>query len=224
VDFTGGTLANVANGYVHGEANSLMSFASQSMLDAIGHFSSDGLVHIAGQPLTIPASQSLGGSGTLQGDMTNNGTLAPGNSPGAIAVNGNYVQSERATMVMELAGTGLEDFDRLSVSGSAALDGTLTISLLNGFIPSPTDQFQIISASSLNGRFDTINVIGGSFDVIYSSDAVTLSNFAAVPEPAVLLAAAALPLLLRRRARRGLAGSSSSRTSAMVATTARCAR
>ena len=141
------------------------------------------------------------GPGTLQGNLTNNGTLAPGNSPGAIAVTGNYAQSPGAQMLMELAGTAPEDFDTLSISGSATLGGTLKISLLDNFLPSPIDSFPILTAAALLGHFDTITTDAGSFDVLYSPNSVTLTNFSPVPEPTAMLLLSAVPLLSRRRRR-----------------------
>ena len=63
------------------------------------------------------------------------------------------------TLSLEIAGTAADQFDALSVEGDAVLDGLLDLSLLDGFIPQPSESFAILTAAGLSGQFD--NVIGG---------------------------------------------------------------
>jgi hypothetical protein len=205
-DFSKGAIANAGSATFVGGPGSLMNFAAGfDPLTQIGDIQTQGLIHIAGEPLEIPRDKSVGGSGTIEGDVTNAGALAPGNSPGVIAITGDYLQDPTGALVMELAGTKSDEFDTLAVSGSASVDGSLSVSLLDDFVPAASDQFTILTAASLLGHFanapDHVDVNGGRFDVIYSPNSVTLSNFvAAVPEPVSLgLLFAATPLLARRR-------------------------
>ena len=95
-----------------------MSFAAGfDPLSAIGTIQTQGLVHVAGHPLEIPPNKSIGGSGTIEGDVTNNGTVAPGNSPGALEIAGAYTQAADAALDMEIAGTAADQFDTLSRRG-----------------------------------------------------------------------------------------------------------
>jgi hypothetical protein len=190
-DFARGQILNATHATFTGGTGSIMEFgAGFDPLTQIGTLQTQGIVHIAGQPLVIPASKSVGGSGTITGDVTNHGAVAPGNSPGVLNVSGNYTQASDASLVMEIAGTSSDKFDQLSITGSASLDGELDISLLDGFVPASGDQFHILSAASLTGIFGNapggIDVVGaaGHFDVVYSPTGVTLTNFQAVPEPA----------------------------------------
>ncbi len=206
LDFSRGQFLNTSSATVTGVSGSLMNFAAgYDPLTAIGHFFSDGLVHINGQPLVIPATATVHGSGSIEGDVTNQGAIAPGNSPGEIDIVGSYTQDFSASMLMELAGNTSDQFDILTVNGTASLGGDLSVALLDGYVPSPTDQFQIVTAGSLNGSFANaltgIDLPGGHFDVLYSPTGVTLANFTSVPEPAALtLIASALVFgSLRRR-------------------------
>src|SRR5207244_615992 len=104
--------------------------------------------------LTIPPSRVVGGSGTLEGDVTNQGTLSPGNSPGEIDIVGSYTQSPTALLNIELAGTTQDLYDFVSISGTATLDGNLAVSLLDGFLPVHSDSFKFLSAGSVIGQFD----------------------------------------------------------------------
>jgi len=207
--FVAGQLLAANNATFTGASGSLMSFKDQAQYNSVGTVTSQGLIHIAGQNLVIPQNQSVGGSGTIEGDVTNNGSIAPGSSPGAITVDGSYTQASSGALLMEIAGTGPENFDSLAITGAASLDGLLNISLLDGFLPSATDSFAILTAGSLSGTFDNvsgnkINFTGGTFDVAYSPSGVTLSNFQAVPEPLgiALIGLATTALSVRRKRRR----------------------
>jgi hypothetical protein len=207
-NFVRGDVLNAQNATFTGGAGSLMSFpAGFDPLTAIGTIQTEGLVHVAGRPLEIPHNKSVGGSGTIEGDVTNNGTVAPGNSPGALEIAGSYTQASDAALDMEIAGTAADQFDMLKVNGAAAIDGLLNVSLLDGFLPSATDSFSIVTANSLSGTFDNvsgnkISLTGGTFDVAYSPTGVTLSNFQAVPEPgSVALIALAMTAAGVRRQR-----------------------
>jgi hypothetical protein len=110
--------------------------------------------------------------GTLRGaanvgfDLVNNGgTLAPGSpAVGTTNVAGEYlVVSPDAALEIELGGTAAGQFDRLVVSGQALLDGSLNVSLVNGFSPANGDSFDILDFGTLAGAFGTVNLppLGG---------------------------------------------------------------
>jgi len=204
--FVKGQLLAANNATFTGANGSLISFKDQAQYDSVGHINSSGIVHIAGQPVVVQQNQSIGGSGTIEGNVTNNGTIAPGASPGALEINGSYTQAATGSLLMEIAGTDAELFDTLSATGPASLDGLLNVALLDGFVPSASDSFRILSASSVSGTFD--NVVGGKiafsdgqFNVAYSPSGVTLSNFAPVPEPGAfaLIGLAMTTAIARRR-------------------------
>jgi len=112
-----------------------------------------------GDTLALEAGALLVGSGTLSSNLVNGGTVSPGSSPGIITVDGNYTQESGGILEIELggdqAGTG---YDQLQVTGAATLAGTLDVSLIDGFIPSNGDVFEIITANTLSDTFTTINL------------------------------------------------------------------
>jgi len=91
----------------------------------------------------------LAGSGTVGGSVENTtGTVAPGNSPGVLTIEGNYTQGSAATLAIEIAGTAAgTGHDQLDVNGASGphdwttadfdLDGDVTDfnSLANNFVP-----------------------------------------------------------------------------------------
>src|SRR5205085_8584008 len=79
---------------------------------------------------------TLNGTGTITGDVNNaGGTLSPGLSPGTINITGNYTQGSTATMAIELAGATAGQFDVVNVTGGVTLDGTFSVALINGYVP-----------------------------------------------------------------------------------------
>lgn len=97
----------------------------------------------------------LGGNGTITGNLTNSGTVSPGNSPGTITVTGNYTQTSSGNLVIELASA--TSFDRLVVNGSAALAGNLQIDALGGYNPVGQSFTFLTAAGGVSGMFSTLS-------------------------------------------------------------------
>ena len=80
---------------------------------------------------------TLSGTGRVNGVLTNTGTLSPGNSPGIFTVNGAYSQGATGTLAVEItpsavAGTGYDQLLVTGTPGTAALGGTLAVTMANG--------------------------------------------------------------------------------------------
>ena len=125
------------------------------------------------------------GAGTFNGYVINYGTVSPGASPGVLAINGNYTQNY-GTLDIELAGylQGFE-YDLLSITGTATLDGTLSVSLLDSFLPGFGSSFSILEAAGgVSGTFGTLDLpsLGGGlgWEVAYNPTNV---NLTVTPEP-----------------------------------------
>jgi len=138
----------------------------------------EGLVSVGGT-LSIGAGSTASGDGTIDGNVTNNGLVAPGASPGALNIEGDYAQSAAGTLHIELAGVvpGTQ-YDQLLITGDAMLDGTLEVSLLGGFVPSPGQSYTLLTAADVDGTFSIEmlpSVPGRIFDVIYNPQSVVLT-------------------------------------------------
>jgi len=105
---------------------------------------------------------TIGGVGTVSANINNEGGMvAPGVGTGRLAGTGNYNQQSGGTLEIEIGGTTpLAEFDSLNVPGTATLDGTLTVSLVDLgtglFDPIAGNSFTILSADS--GRSGTFSV------------------------------------------------------------------
>ena len=83
------------------------------------------------------------------------GTLAPGNSPGILTVNGNFTQGPGGTYNVLIVSA--QNYSRLAVSGAANLNGTLRLTLASGFQPAPGDSFSVLTAAKgINGTFRNV--------------------------------------------------------------------
>ncbi|MDO8290100.1 MAG: autotransporter domain-containing protein [Parvibaculum sp.] len=107
----------------------------------------------ASSGITIEQGATLGGTGLIEGDITNYGTLAPGQSPGVMNVVGSVTMAAGSVFDVEIAG-GLAD--QLNVSGAP---GTVTIdpgAILQATFTGGTDGFagDILTATGgITGAF-----------------------------------------------------------------------
>lgn len=109
---------------------------------------------------TVSSGATLGGTGNVIGLLTNNGTVSPGTSPGTINVTGNYIQPSSGKLIIEIASA--TSFDKLLITGTASLAGTLQVDTLGGYNPIG-QSFTFLTASSVSGTFGTLaGLVSGS--------------------------------------------------------------
>ena len=188
-----------------------------------GSFTNNGTIHTASGTSSISADMQLNGTmqvdtgsqlvltdevsgpGTFAGggDVTFQGNLRPGNSPGTIEFGGNVTLDATSTTFIEIAGLTDSEFDRLVLSGS---DPTLTIAsgaqvdvqLINGFSLDYNQEFvfaDVAGSNAVSGAFSGLgegDLVGnfGGFDLFISYSAGTgndTSLFTSVPEPGALV-------------------------------------
>lgn len=110
--------------------------------------------------LTIETNATLAGDATVDGSVTNNGTISPGASPGHLGFTGDLVLHHSSKLMMQLGGFAPGEFDSIDALGNVALDGTLDVSLLDGFLPRMTNgaSFTLLTAgSSLTGALANVD-------------------------------------------------------------------
>jgi len=110
---------------------------------------------IASGLTTVNVGGTLSGIGTVGGNLVNNGTVSPGDSPGTLTVNGNYTQNASGNLIIEIA--SLATHDLLAIGGSANLDGTLTLVKLANFSVIAGDKIIFLTAAGgVNNEFATV--------------------------------------------------------------------
>jgi autotransporter-associated beta strand protein len=143
--------------------------------------------------------------GDSTGTLTNNGgTLSPGDAgvAGKTTITGNYTANAGSTLSIDLNGATAATaftnsgayYDTVAVSGATSLGGNLVVRT-NGFTPTATSAFTILTAGSVSGTF--ANLTGGrvtvsgstnTFAVLVTASSVVLTNFSgaasSTPPPA----------------------------------------
>jgi hypothetical protein len=182
--FSTGTLLNTAAASLVAGPGSFISFpAGFDPATRFHAFSSQGTIHYAGQPLSVPVGLTVSGSGTVVGNVANAGTVSPGNSPGALRFQGNYAQSPSGRLAIEIAGATAGLYDVLTITGSTSLAGRLDVSLLDGYLPGFNDAFTFLTApAGVTGKFANapatfVDTDYGRFDLTYGTTAVALTRF-----------------------------------------------
>jgi hypothetical protein len=145
-----------------------------------------------GEYLTLHGNVS--GAGSYSGNVLFSDGFSPGNSPAAVNMEHAAFDSSN-TLTIELGGPlAGSQYDQLLVSGNAALAGALDVQLLNGFVPSLGQSFEILDiGGTRSGQFAGLGE--GSLVGTFGGNGLYLSyaggdgndlvlSVAAIPEPA----------------------------------------
>ncbi|MEZ6233243.1 MAG: hypothetical protein R3B68_03540 [Phycisphaerales bacterium] len=143
------------------------------------------------------AGGTLRGSGTVVANLVQTGgVVEPGQGAGTLFIEGNWALDPTVTglpgVSIELGGTGpgMADFIDASgnvVIGGGTLGGHLSLSLIDGYVPSLAgDTFEIIRGTQRQGQFRTATgpMVGttAAFEVFYTGTSVWVTVYA-VPAP-----------------------------------------
>ena len=128
---------------------------------------------------------------STSGNLSNAGTINL--EPGTLNVGGTYTQTSVGALGIGLGGlTAGTQFGQLIVNGTASLDGTLNVSLINEFAPAVGNSFQIMtfgSRSPADSDFPTKNGLNLSnglvFTPVYHPTDLTLTTVQASQSPTI---------------------------------------
>jgi hypothetical protein len=110
---------------------------------------------IVGHGITISgecANNSLSGP---RANVTNGATVEPGDTFGTLTIQGNCTPTAAGILVIQIGGAS--QIGQLVVSGTATLDGTLDVSLVDGYTPALGTSFSILTFNQHSGDLDTEN-------------------------------------------------------------------
>ena len=194
----GGVLTNDGSFTVGGGANLVL----QQNFDNAGTLAVNGTLAAGAGMTSFINSGLLKGSGTIDMSapgiaLVNNGTVAPGASPGTLTIIGDYVQNPGGSLAIELGGTlqGV-NYDWLKVTGNAMIDGNLKVLITGGFTPTLVDNFQFITSTiAITGTFSSVTPPPGyGGGTIYGSNFAAL-GFTVLPSPVVETTGGLSPLI-----------------------------
>ena len=87
------------------------------------------------------------------------GSLSPGNSPALVTFAGDVTFGPSNVLEIEIGGLSRgTEYDALDVDGTATLDGTLQVILIDGFVPTAGDRFDIVVATTVVGQIAATQV------------------------------------------------------------------
>lgn len=198
-----------ANGMTLAAGRSITATGS-AVID--GAFTNGGTVNGptgGGQFLTFAGD--VDGTGNYTGNVLFSDGFSPGASPALVNL-ANVAFDGTTALLMEIGGTAPgTGHDRLVASGHFAFDGTLTVALINGFVPTAGQSFDLFDWATGGGTFDAVVLPSLSPGLAWDASALyTTGTLSVIPEPgtvAGLAGAVAVALALghagrqRRRAR-----------------------
>ncbi|MBY5881781.1 autotransporter family protein [Rhizobium ruizarguesonis] len=124
-------------------------------------------------PVTTSGAGILGGIGTIFGDVTNAGVVAPGNSIGTLTIAGNYTGTGGTLEIETILGGDASPSDRLVVTGNTAGTTNVTVINLGGGGAQTVEGIKIIDVGGISaGTFSLLGdylfegdqaVVGGAY-------------------------------------------------------------
>lgn len=112
---------------------------------------------LASTNTTVLTNGTLEGAGRLGGNLSVDGTIAPGNSIGNLTVNGSFVQNSGSTYVVDINAIGQSD--KILIDGSALIQSSSNLLIVpESGIYTPGMSYTILTAQSgVNGIYENIN-------------------------------------------------------------------
>ena len=115
---------------------------------------------LSGSGITIVNGQTLRGYGTVVGNTIIDGTLAPGNSPGVIAITGDLTLNGGSTSIFQVDGLGVagavDDFDQVNVTGALKYGGVLKLDITGSYNMGTAFQNYLFNFGSETGGFSSV--------------------------------------------------------------------
>lgn len=206
IDYLDSSSASVRVTRVGGGAHSSWLIERKLSIGSSGILSVgvSGVVTIGDAP-EIPGKITIGSGGLLTGTGTIStffqpetsgigvdnfsGTLAPGESPGTLTIEGDYFQGPDGTLYLEVEGSLPEARDKLVVTGDVSLSGTVVVVFSNE-APSMGETFELIELSgsyseeNLTMRIEGLEsgfnsrceIVEGTWTLVAESDGILLPS------------------------------------------------
>ena len=148
-----------------------LAVSAGTTLGKPGGFTNNGIIAGGG---TIDVTGSTLSNGT-------NGIIRPdgggADQTGTLSITGNFVQTAAGTLDMDVEGNAAGQFDRLAITGTSSLDGTLKINAINGYVATGNQLFDFLTYANNTGIFSTINAAAfGNPAPSYGATSLTITT------------------------------------------------
>jgi len=146
----------------------------------------------------------IAGNGVINGNVTSQGgAVGPGNSPGILEINGDLTLDSSSSLLMEITGLGLGEYDQLFVSGALTFESgsVFDLSFTEGFALSQGESLDLFSATTTVGldfvaftfsgietgfMYETMLSEEGGLSLIALNDFVSTTAPSVVPVPGAI--------------------------------------
>ena len=124
-----------------------------------------------GTTINAGANLLLANQNALAGAITNNGNFGLTGALTSATITGNYTQGGSGVLTTRLSGSSPGQFDQFHVTGTASVNGTLNVVLLNHYdaTSSPTIVPVLTSTGSSTGNFSSISLGNHPINLFASS-------------------------------------------------------
>ncbi|MEX1116648.1 MAG: family 16 glycosylhydrolase [Akkermansiaceae bacterium] len=140
-DYSGNTTFNNGTTLLTGSISqsSIVTIGASAILDVSSH---------AAPGYAFTATQTLRGNGTLVGNATTTGTIAPGLSAGTLTSDGNLTFGIGSTFSAEIDVLGTAQVETATATGTPIVDGDVTVTVTSADLGAPV----ILDVPILNGE------------------------------------------------------------------------
>jgi len=136
----------------------------------------------AGSAVTVMSGAVLGGTGVINGVVTNRGIIAPGkNGPGMLTVSNSLTLAAGSAVQLEVGYYGgARSNDVLHVSGTLAYGGALLVTNTGPDTLVAGDSFQLFQAAGHSGGFASVNLPPLPADLLWNTNNLIISGTVSV--------------------------------------------
>lgn len=128
---------------------------------------------VVGNGATLAGTGTIGSGGASAVTLQSGATLSPGNSPGTLTVQGNLTFNSGSTYLAEVQGANA---DRVDVSGTATLAGTLRLVALGGAYTFNSAYTLLSAAGGSTGSFSQVDTAGSFGDGVTTTVSYTAND------------------------------------------------
>jgi len=139
--------------------NGVLTAPSYTLNAGSLHLGQGGAGHldVAFQGLSIAQFAQFGGIGTVTGNVVNEGWVDIGMADaalGLLTITGDFTQNSTGTLRLRVKQAVGQQYDRLSIGGTARLSGTLSVLSVDGLNVQVGDEFVVLAYTQVIGDFD----------------------------------------------------------------------
>ncbi len=132
---------------------------------------------LAAGMVSVRRGGTLSGIGTVNASVRNAGQVLVGtaDTTGVLTITGDFTQTAAGSLTLAVGGLTVgTEYDQLAIGGTAALDGTLNVSLVSGFAPPSGSTYEILTFAAAGGSFTTLDIDPSFLPPVYDPTDVTL--------------------------------------------------